>query len=517
MKPIKTIKRAGICLMMSAALQANAQGNSPAAMEQLKMQRLWLHSQNAAGMVFDPTDNYSTLDLQADFVKGNFHRPQEGEKTTGFGVSSEGFMNLEKALVWGAFSFNQLNVSDAAYNASVTDPFRGMPYYVIDDHTSDWRNQYYDLRFRASTPLINKRWAFGMEGIYQASLAAKQRDPRVDTRFYTLKIVPGVTYRLNESHRLGMNLRYESIKEDSRMENENSDIDQTYYILYGLGTAVQGIGNGRTANYYGDRFGVALQYHFNAPAWDVFVEGSYDVRAENVEQSFTSPKKDAGVKDKTFQVSATALRQGADYSHYLKAAYTDRHIDGIQYVSKYDNSESLDGWNVLYKSIRSTYDTRKASLRYALMKNRGNEYSWKLEAGVEYTKQDDEYLLPRSVKNAENLLFGVGVKKNFVVGSRMNNRLLLDVHAACNKNLSGEYLYGGSHADYISVTGLETADIRYLTSDYRRIGGSLTYSQLVKPETKTNLYIKAAFDRTATSDFDFDKRNRFSISMGCNF
>ncbi len=516
MKHMKYIKYT-LGLFLAATLQANAQGFSPAAMEQLKMQRLWLNSQNASGMVFDDATAFSNVHANYNLQNGNFHRPQEGKKESTVGVSSEGFMNLKNALVWGSFSFQQKNLTDAGYNASITDPFRGMPYYIIDEHQSNWRNQYYDLRFRASTPLMNNRWALGVEGIYQASLAAKQRDPRVDTRFYTLKIVPGISYQMNDAHRIGLSLRYESIKEDSRMENENSDVDQKYYILYGLGTAVQGIGSGRVTNYYGDRIGGALQYNFQSPTWNVLLEGSYDIRSEIVEQSFTSPKKDAGVKEKTLQFSGTAYQQGENYSHYLKASYTNRQMDGIQYISKYDNTESLDGWEVLYKSVRSTYDTQIASLDYALMRNRGNEYNWKIEAKIAYGKQNDKYLLPNSVKNSENIFGYLGGKKNFVVGSKMNNRLLLDIHAAYKKNLSGEYQYGGSHADYISVTGLETADANYLNSDWNRIGTSLTYSQLVKADSKTNFFVKAAFDRVGTKDFNFDNRNYFSFSAGCNF
>ena len=516
MKHMKYIKYT-LGLFLAATLQANAQGFSPAAMEQLKMQRLWLNSQNASGMVFDDATAFSNVHANYNLQNGNFHRPQEGKKESTIGVSSEGFMNLKNALVWGSFSFQQKNLTDAGYNASITDPFRGMPYYIIDEHQSNWRNQYYDLRFRASTPLMNNRWALGVEGIYQASLAAKQRDPRVDTRFYTLKIVPGISYQMNDAHRIGLSLRYESIKEDSRMENENSDVDQKYYILYGLGTAVQGIGSGRVTNYYGDRIGGALQYNFQSPTWNVLLEGSYDIRSEIVEQSFTSPKKDAGVKEKTLRFSGTAYQQGENYSHYLKASYTNRQMDGIQYISKYDNTESLDGWEVLYKSIRSTYDTQIASLDYALMHNRGNEYNWKLEAGIAYGKQNDEYILPNSWKNSENIFVNLGGKKNFVVGSKMNNRLLLDIHVAYKKNLSGEYRYGGSHADYLSVTGLETADANYLNSDWNRIGASLTYSQLVKADSKTNFFVKAAFDRVSTKDFNFDNRNYFSFSAGCNF
>ncbi len=511
------IKPIAVCLLTWVSMQTHAEGFSPASMEQLKMQRPWLNSQNASGMIFDDTTTFSNLYIDHLLQNGNFHRPQEGEKESTTSVSSEGFMNLKNALVWGSFAFQQQNMTDAGYNASITDPFRGMPYYIIDEHRSNWRNQYYDLRFRASTPLLNNRWALGVEGIYQASLAAKQRDPRVDTRFYTLKIVPGISYRINDTHRVGLSLRYESIKEDSRMENENSDIDQTYYLLYGLGTAVQGIGSGRTSNYYGDRLGGALQYHFQSPTWNLLLEGSYDIRAEHVEQSFTSPKKDAGVKDRTFQLSANAYRQGEQYSHYLKANYIYRQMNGIQFVSKYDNSESLDGWEVLHKSIRSTYDTRKASLHYALIRNHGNEYNWKFEANATYNYQSDEYLLPHSVKQSENLLMSLGGKKNFIIGNRMNNRLLVGIHVAYNYNLSGEYRYGGNHPEYISVTGLETSDANYLNSNYHRMEGSITYSQRIKEGSNTHVFIKTTFNRVDTSDFEFNHRNHFSVSAGCYF
>lgn len=514
---MKYIRPIGVCLLALACLHINAQGLSSAAMEQLKMKRLWLYSQNAAGMAFDETHNFSNLNIDHQLLKGNFHRPQEGEKESTTSVYSEGFMNLGSALVWGSFNFMQRNLSDAGYNASITDPSRGMPYYIIDEHQSNWRNQYYDLRFRASTPSISNRWTFGVEGVYQASLAAKQRDPRVDTRFYNLQIVPGITYQLNDAHRLGLSLRYESIKEDSRMENKNTDIAQTYYALYGLGTAIQGIGSGRTTNYYGDRAGAALQYNYQTPTWSILMEGSYDLRTENVEQSLTSPRKDAGVKDNTFYLSTTAYQQGEKYAHYLKANYTNRHIDGIQYVSQYDNTETLDGWNMLYKSIRSTYDTQKASINYAFIHNRDNEYNWKLEAEATYWKQDDEYLLPNSKKYSENIYVNLCGKKNFILGEKMNNRLLLDIHAGYKKNLSGEYRYGGKHADYISVTGLESADANYLNSNYHCIGGSLTYSQSARKDIETNFFVKASFDYTSTSDFNYNNRNLLSISAGCNF
>ena len=80
MTDMRIIKQAIICLLILTGLPVNAQLQSPASMERMKMQRLWLGSQNAAGMVFDETTRFSSLDFGYALQDGDFHRPQEGEK-----------------------------------------------------------------------------------------------------------------------------------------------------------------------------------------------------------------------------------------------------------------------------------------------------------------------------------------------------------------------------------------------------------------------------------------------------
>ncbi|MGP1477963.1 MAG: DUF6850 family outer membrane beta-barrel protein, partial [Phocaeicola sp.] len=135
-------------MLLSAPLTIMAQGFSPAALEWQKEQRLWLQSNNAAGMVFDDTRNYSDVVIGYRIKDGDYKRPQQGEKDKNLSISSEGFMNLQKVFVWGKFSFNHQNLQDAQYNASITDPFRGMPFYVADTNKSKWRNQFYNMTFR---------------------------------------------------------------------------------------------------------------------------------------------------------------------------------------------------------------------------------------------------------------------------------------------------------------------------------------------------------------------------------
>ncbi len=512
------VKGLGILsLICFSVTPLHAQGFSPAAIELLKQQKLWFHSQNAAGTVFDDTRDYSNVQLGYNIENGNFHRPQEGEENKTLSVYSEGFLNLKDTYVWGEFAFEQKNVHEAGYNASITDPFRGMPYYVVDSHHSNWRNQYYNLKFRAATPLYGNKVALGLEGTYMASIAAKQRDPRVDTRFYTLELVPGITYAINSRHRLGLNLEYASIKEDSRMSNSDAYTDQDYYELYGLGVAVKGIGSGRTTNYYGDRVGAGLQYNYSTRRINLLFEGNYTQKVENVDISFEVPKKDASVKEQIAQAALSLYATGTRFSHFIKAGYGYRYADGIQYVSQRDNSESQSGWMDLYHSIRSTYQLQTASVNYSLIRNKGDEYGWKIDTDVLYRKHNDEYLLPNSTKESENVYVNLCGKKNFFLGNKLNKRLLITAGAGYNKNLSGSYRYGGVHADYLTVTELETSGENFLTSEYYKVGIGATYSQQYSADKKTTLFAKAGFDYAKTSDYDFDHRSYVSFCVGVNF
>lgn len=506
-----------VCLLLWASAQASAQGLTPAAVELLKEQRLWSHTSNAAGTVFDDTRNYSDVTAGYDYTGGNFHRPQQGADEKQLKLSSEGFMNLGNAYAWGKFSFSQKNIDDAGFNASIADPYRGMPYYVADTHLSKWRNQYYDLSMRCATPIVWKRLAFGISGRYAATLAAKQRDPRVDTRFYTLELNPGMTIALGEKNSLGFVFEYASIKEDSRMDNVNTYVDQDYYELYGLGMARKGLGSGRTTNYTGDRSGFSMQYGLTTQALRLLLDAGLSRRVETVEISYLTPKKDAAIDEDKSHLSAELLVKGEKLTHHIKAEMAWSDADGIQYLNQRDNSSKQNGWMALYKSIRSTYKTQTKSIEYSLTRNRGNEYSWRVEAGACYNKINDTYVLPVSEKNAENVLLHLGAKLNQPLGSKLERRLLIGVRGGLSRNLSGSYTYGGPHADYPTVTELERLEEAFLTADFYNLGASATYSQQIRQGGKTHLFVKAGLDYAKTSASGYDHRSTASVAVGLNF
>lgn len=514
----KYIAAATMMLFASAAAQLKAQDYTPAALEQIKQIRIWMQSQNAAGMAFDNTEDYSTVSFVYDRASGNFHAPTSGKVEKNVGVDCEGFINLGKAYVWGEFNFRQVNKDEAGYNASIADPHRGMPYYVADSLLSNWNNQNYNLRFRAATPVIGNHWTFGVEGVYKAHLAAKQRDPRVDTRFYTLEVIPGLVFRANDNHYVGANFRYSSIKEDSRMSKESTSYDPTYYMMFGLGVAEIHIGSGYTSNYIGDRVGGALQYGFVNGDLNVLLEGTYDRYSETLQFSYSNPRNIAGINAHNFGVSLVASSVGDNYTNYVKAGFNNNDTDGIQYVTQqYTTAEGETGWKDIFKTIRSKYQTQVVDAQYWLSRNRGIEYSWKAGASLRYVNRNDEYLLPNSTMDSENLTVKIDWKKNFFINDIRNARLLLETSFAYNTNMSGSYVYGGSHADYPTVTELMTGESNYANSDFQAYHAGLTYSQLVRQGSKVNLFAGASFTYRHTSSWDYDNRSYLSIKLGCNF
>ncbi len=516
MKIYSIYKSTAVAALMIISAPAVAQNNSPAAQEVLKEKQLWFHSKNAAGTAFDETRTYSNVNVGYDIVSGNFKRPQQGEKDKTLNISSEGFVDLGNAFVWGEFSFKHQNLTDAGYNASIADPFRGMPYYVVDTNLSNWRNQFYHLKFRAATPLLWNHVAFGMEGTYESSLSAKQRDVRTDTRCYKLELIPAVTYAINDQHRLGLAIEYTNTKEDPREDNVNIYYDQDYYTLYGLGMASHGIGSGYVLNYYGHRWGGSLEYNLNVDQWKLLIEGSYSKHVENVDNSFSVPRKLGAINDKVLAVNAELRYEGDALTHIFDGGWQKRDIDGIQYLNQRDNSSNHPSWVDLNHSIRSTYSTNTIHAHYGIMGNRGEEYDWRVDASLNYVSSDDEYILPKSTKDSKNLFIDLEAKKNFKVGDKLNNRLLVGVNGGLRNANDGKYEYHGTHQDYPTIA-MEAADEAYLTSDGWHVGGSLTYSQQLKENQKLNVFLKAAFDYHKSKADAFDKRSYASCTLGFNF
>lgn len=496
-------------------LPAQQRNNSPAAFELWQAKRLWHQSSNASGSLIDNPHQYSLLNAGYSFYGGDFHRPQEGQGGSEFSVNTEGVQILKNLYTWGSFSYTHENVENAGFNTSLIDPFRGMPYIVVDTNLSDWLKQHYDLKFKVATTQKNKL-SFGLEGIYKASIGAKQRDVRTRNQLYFLSFKPGLIYSINKSHRIGINGDFFSIKEESGNSNESAYIDQKYYESYGLGTAVEGIGSGRTTNYFGYNFGGGIQYNYTGEI-NLIAEGTYATKKEDVQVSFSTPKPDAMVNDRRINGKITLFTTKNNLTHYFSGAFSNRLIDGTQHLTRFDNAIDQRKWVIVSSSIRSKYQTTIINAQYDLIKEQSDEYSWKAGLGANYTSINDTYLLPYSYKRANNITLNIHGKKNFFLSNPLSERLLVGMTLEYKHNLSGEYKYSGQNPEYPTVKDLEKPDLEYLISGYQAAEVSAVYSRKLNPEKKTNLYVEMNFRYINTDHFSYTNRYLGQIKIGSNF
>ncbi len=503
-----------LLLSMGVAAQEADNGLSPAALEWMKINGLWRQTPNAAGMLLGDTAVYSELSAGFDTYRGSFRRPEQGDQENNLTFSAEGAEKLKKTYVWGRFDYSRQTLRGALYNASLVDPFRGMPYYVIDQNASDWNNQRYDLAFKAAYPTSSKI-LFGIESSYKAWIGAKQRDIRVDSRFYTIDVKPSVVYSVTPRHHIGFNLHYYNLKEYSEMSVVNLYILQDAYEMYGLGNARKnaGINNGREGVYIGNNVGFGIQYAYDG-AVRFLLASDFDKKVEDVQIGQMTPRDEGTVKDVQWRTRLQALYKGQTWSHAFTLEYDYRHIDGIEYVTMLNDST---GWDKLHSDVRSKYRTQRIGGGYTLFGNGSDGYRKQIGLDIMYTKKQDDYLLPASRLDYENIFLTVQAKRNYLLSARLQKRLLVGASVSYNFNLSGNYRYGGNYPDYPSVIGLMQSDIDYLSADYSLGSISATYSQRVNTHSGATAFAKATFTYSRAEEEVLGSRTYLQLSIGCNF
>lgn len=500
-------------MFVSVQITPAQEQNTPAGMEQLRSRSLWMKSPNAAGAFLDNTREFSTISASYYWLNGDFRRPQQGEDEQKLSVVAEGSKIFQSIYVNGYFDYGREVKKDANFNVSILDPYRGMPYYNMDVVPSEWRNQYYNMGFRVASKPVCNVVSFGVDFDYKAHIGAKQVDLRTENRFYYLNIRPGMVFQLNPHHNIGANFEYYSIKEEAKMDQITSD-PMNYYRMKGLGVAhpVQS-GVGRTTNWVGNSVGGGVQYYYIGDRVNVMLSGSYSYKVEDAQKDFMNPEDDGTVKDNLWKGELSIYTKGR-LSNYFNLYYTDRKIEGIEYIK--ENQVGVGNVTIL-SVLRSRFKTQTAGIDYELIANRGEEYAWKAQAGLWYDKKDDKYLHPVSTKKIENFGFSVGGKANFRLSEKFTQRLLVSAAFLGKFNLEGEYDYNGPFPDYPTVTELERLEMLYHKCDHMQFKLGAVYSRSINIKSLSTLFVGADFGYTSTSDNNYNNRTYVKVSVGCNF
>lgn len=481
----------------------------------------WRHTGNAAGLLVDQPAHLSALQAGYSSEVGDFKRPQEARRSSQADVSTLGNIYLGDLYIQGHFGYARHDRRNAEYNASMIDPFRGMPYLVADTNASNWVNEHYRLGFELAFPVKDNRMQFGLAMDYRSSSGAKQRDVRALNRFYALHVSPGVVYQIAPQHRIGANLSYRNHKEEATNRSVNNEIDQGYFSLYGLGHSVARLGyenltTSRQTNYEADRIGAGLQYGFEG-AWSVLLSGNYEVGAEDVHIGFMDTRPEGTLLQDDWTLILALRRSRKHWKHIIDAKGYWSNAKGSEYINEFVPGLDSDGYSNRYSSVRSTYDRSSIGASYELIKMDGKQYSYRAKGKLAYGKAEDRYLIPTSTFAFEEMLYGASFEKAFSLGRTARSLVSVGVSMDYRQSLNADYYYGGSLPNSLPVTDLMVRETNYFASDFLTIGVPIVYSFELSSARESSLFIKTnGFYQRADQTF-FDRRKGLSVSLGATF
>lgn len=468
-----------------AGYVAMAQTGTKAAIERAALENIWTsNTENAAGGMVDAPTLMANAFAGYDYKKGDFKPKQVGEKINSLVFHTDGggiYKNVGNMYLWGDFTYTKDNIAGAKWNATLADPTRDMPFFVADENVSKWKNQTYDMNFKAGFPrLINNHLIIGIAGGYKAAIAAKQLDPRPLTRVSDVNVMPSIVWEFNQNNALGAVFHYTSYREDGSPENVNHLHDQKGWEMVAPGFFNEGVlasfaGINRLRNYNANALGGSLQYSFMSDKFKVLLSGDYLYRVEDVLCNYTKPQMSGTVKKTVWGANFAAQYNATEKDRiFFRYRFDNNDMRGIEYFQTYDNTYEIQSYITDAMFERSKFHKRTQTFNLDYIMAEGDSYSWKFGLNAKSVKDNFTYYVPETHKQINNLFVGADVTYNWVIDTK--NVFTVNVNGGVNNNSRGTFDYGGVKENNKAFTDFALMDFIYQSSDYTKWGFNLTYS-----------------------------------------
>ncbi len=499
---------------------------SPVTVDRTEMESLWLsNTNNTAGGVVDAPERQALAEAKYDLTKGDFKYAQLGDdnKTAIFHTKGGGiYEKLGGAYFWGEFTYKNESIAGARWNATLVDPLRDMPFFLADDNFSKWKNQKYNLRFKATTPVLFDHLVLGIGGSYDNAIAAKQIDPRPKTLMSKVEVIPSLLWNFNDGFSLGADFQYYSYREDGTGSRVNALVDPRAWDMVAPGFFNAGVlaSFGSSIHplraYNANALGGGLQLGYEDDEVKAVVGANYIYKVEDVQFSYEKPQMAGTVRDTRYDVTLAAEKK-FDSGNLLfinfKTAYKD--YDGIEYFQTYDNTYEVQSWITDAKFVRSNFNNTLETLKVDYMVTDGADgYVWK--AGVEANFCDDAfvYYVPESHRKISYLDASAYVTRNFVLGSKW--AVLANVFGGYSGNITSELDYNGTRGDDPGYTEFTVLDFQYATTDFVKFGADVKFV-FGGLKGSSSLFAGASYKHICPSGDQFNKRSFLVFSAGLTF
>jgi hypothetical protein len=525
-----------VLLIITSLLRVTAQSSSvetekldifkaPHVLEYLKLSNTWLDVSNPAGLSLSEMHDIGSSLLSFNYNDGNFFRPQEPERSSQLGFSTENYKLLKDLRLWGEFTFLSTNEYNRNWSV-VVDPFRGTPYVFADEEGGQWKKQYYSLNAGASTKKLFDLFYFGIETNYEVHTGARQNDPRPLNNANHLWIRPGFIFPLGNRLSLGLSSYYSNRNEEISTFVVNKYFQHRLYKLRGVGEYHSVYTREFFRAYNGDAFGGGMQLEYLINNGNILVDANVRSFNEKVTDSETltdgtSIYQSGGEYNETvIDASVTVKLSGDRYMHLMKGYFNMVPSKGIEHSQKYDNS--LEKWITFATSVRYLSDRYQGGLSYSFYKSRSNsvDYNWMIGLQTFFTSTDLRFLSPKSSQLNSAVHLNVTGKKNV---SFSRNNIHMSLSAGYKMSLHDELSLNPELVNSDRTTIIDNVlmpDFEYLTTDYMKMGLNVIYSFSLVKKTNNNIFIGLKADKYQLINSGMvdnvlkDGRNFLEITLG---
>lgn len=194
---------------------------------------LYHHTSNPVRLSHNRIRSVADATVGFRFSRGDFHDICQGARNTGLGVSISGLQNFGKTDVSGSISYHNTKDFGCRWNSTLFLTGSN-PFILGDAISSDMLTERFVMSAAASHRITDRlTGALHME--YNTGSLSDQTDPRAKTSAIRFIVTPGVEYRLNQTHTIGLTGNVNIYRSDLSYAIVNNNNNHVYYLMKGMG------------------------------------------------------------------------------------------------------------------------------------------------------------------------------------------------------------------------------------------------------------------------------------------
>lgn len=427
---------------------------------------------------------------------------QKPTKENSVSVSTSSFYPLDSTqTLWGNASYKNSNQNDIRWNESIDHDLL-YPYFTADSIGGNLKNEKYS--FLGGYAKSYKKSDFGGVFSYNATLASRDRDPRVEDIGSDLNIKIGVNFRNSTNRSIGFYTGFQKYTQENNLTFFSEISRPPIYHFNGLGYY-----NNQLKGTYLKAFYDAIGYNFGVQLKptkkdDFWVTADFNQLRIDKFLVETLSTQIASLQNQSIAVDAVKLFPSQKNTYGVKLSYKKAEKTGAESVIS-----ARSGIGLAIIAQNENYNLRDNIFELSgLFYRNNNQYLLNVSPYANYQKYQEDYVLIRSYQYFDNL--NVGLKSNYV--KNISNRTIFS--GAINANyklvLDNKSLFRNDSE--VSLSNMLRHNNAILGANTFSVSTRLKINYQLNP--KLNFFFEVQGDLASISN---QANHLFSISTGINF